>query len=78
MPGLLIQYSSKAINVNSKNVDETSFVHDEVAPIKNKNTFWNTVMQALVSFFPPTSMSALRMNKIRKVIEQWPIMGTNL
>lgn len=39
MPGLSIQYSSKAINVNSKNADETSFVHDEVAAIKNQINF---------------------------------------
>lgn len=36
MPGLSIQYSSKAITVNSKNTHETSFVQDEVAPIKNQ------------------------------------------
>lgn len=39
MPRLSVQYSSKAINVNGKNADETSFVHDEVAGIKNQINF---------------------------------------
>lgn len=39
MPRLSVQYSSKAINVNGKNTDETSFVHDEVASIKNQINF---------------------------------------
>lgn len=53
MPGLSIQYSSKAINVNSKNVDETSFVHDEVAAIKNQIKFGTLSLKLLLGFFPP-------------------------
>lgn len=48
MPGLSIQYSSKAITANGKNVNETSFVHDEVAAIKNQINFGTLSLKLLL------------------------------